>query len=129
MAVKSKYPQQFLFFSGRNVSVVHTKQQRQVVFHPALELLGFINKKSPGYLSNVARAAVSSASFQAAASELSYRGIKVSAEQVRKMTYQHADLFMKQRIENVLDGCEKQARLILEISADGGSDSNERRGY
>ena len=96
------------------------KQQRQVVFHPALELLGFINKKSPGYLSNVARAAVSSASFQAAASELSYRGIKVSAEQVRKMTYQHADLFMKQRIENVLDGSEKQAGLILEISADGG---------
>lgn len=96
------------------------KRRRNVIVHPVLELLGFIDKKSPEFLSTVVRAAVSSSSFVAAASELSYRGIKVSAEQIRILTYKYADLFMDKRVENALDGSEKQAGLILEITADGG---------
>ena len=57
------------------------KRRSKVFFHPALELLGFIDKKSPEYLSAVVRSSVSSSSFQAAATELQFRGIKISAEQ------------------------------------------------
>lgn len=96
------------------------KRRRNVTVHPVLELLGFIDKKSPEFLSTIVRAAVSSSSFAAASSELSYRGIKVSAEQIRTLTYQYADLFMANRVENALDGSEKQSGLILEITADGG---------
>ncbi len=96
------------------------KRRRNVIVHPVLELLGFIEKKSPEFLSTVVRAAVSSSSFAAAASELSYRGIKVSAEHIRTLTYKYADLFMDNRVENTLDGSEKQPGLILEITADGG---------
>jgi len=96
------------------------KRRRNVTVHPLLELLGFIDKKSPEFLSTVVRAAVSSSSFAAAASELSYRGIKVTAEHARAITYKYADLFMGNRVENALDGSEKQPGLILEITADGG---------
>ena len=93
---------------------------RNVFFHPALELFGFIDKKSPEYLSTVVRTAVSCSSFQAASTELEARGINICAEQIRKLTYKYADLFMVDRIHNTLDGSEKQAGLILEITADGG---------
>ena len=96
------------------------KRRSKVFHHPALELLGFIDKKSPEYLSNVVRTSISSPSFQAAATELHFQGIKVSAEQIRKLSYRYADLFMNQRIENTLNGSEKQDGLILEITADGG---------
>lgn len=96
------------------------KRRSNVFFHPALELFGFIDKKSPEYLSAVVRTAVSSSSFQAAAAELQFRGIKISAEQIRKISYKYADIFMAHRVENALDGSEKQAGLILEITADGG---------
>lgn len=96
------------------------KRRKNVIVHPVLQLLGFIDKKSPEFLSTVVRAAVSSSSFDAAASELSYRGIKISSEHIRTLTYKYADIFMAKRVENTLDGSEKQPGLILEITADGG---------
>lgn len=96
------------------------KKKAKSLFHPALELLGFIDKLSPEYLSIVVRAAVSCSSFESAQRELEFRGIKVSTEQIRKLTYKYADCFMSKRVENALDGSEKQAGLILEITVDGG---------
>ena len=91
-----------------------------VLCHPALELLGFIDKKSPEFLSIVVRSAVSNPSFQAASEELSFRRIFVSHEQIRTLTYRYADLFLGKRVENSLDGSEKQTGLNIEITIDGG---------
>ena len=89
------------------------QRRKNVLVYPALELFGFIDKKSPAFLSMVVRAAVSSSSFQAASDTLRFNGIKVSPEQVRKITYKYADLFIDKRVENALDGSEKQAKLKL----------------
>jgi len=91
-----------------------------VVRHPALEILGFLDKKSPEFLSIVVRSAVSNPSFQAASEELSFRRFFVSHEQIRILTYRYADLFLGERVENSLDGSEKQAGLNIEITIDGG---------
>ena len=78
--------------------------------------MGFIDKKSPEFLSIVVRSAVSNPSFQAASEELSFRRIFVSHEQIRTLTYHYADLFLDERVENCLDGSEKQAGLNIEIT-------------
>lgn len=96
------------------------KRNKGVLHHVGLELLGFIDKKSLEFISAVVRAAVSLPSFQAAATELAYQGISVSHEQVRKLTYRYADIFMGDRVANALDGSEKQSGLDLEITIDGG---------
>ncbi len=91
-----------------------------VTRHPGLELAGFIDKKSPVFISKVVRCAVSCSSFEAAAKELKYQGVKTSADHIRTLSYQFADFFMAERVKNSLDGSEKQEGLIIEITADGG---------
>ena len=127
-------PVQVTLLNGRRAKVlspvfIHTprkgrgrppKRNKGVVHHVGLELLGFIDKKSIEFISAVVRAAVSLPSFQAAATELAYQGISVSHEQIRKLTYRYADIFMGDRVANVLNGSEKQSGLDLEITIDGG---------
>ena len=96
------------------------KVNKGALIHPALEFLGFIDKKSPEFLSAVVRSAVSSSSFQAASEDLAFHRIPVSHEQVRNLTYRYADLFLAERVKNCLDGSEKQANLRIEITIDGG---------
>lgn len=96
------------------------KRGKSKLIHVGLIALGFIQYKSPGLMSKVARSAVSSTSFDTARQALALDGIRISADSVRKWTLLYADKFIGNRQQAVLDGAEKQMGLRLHICVDGG---------
>ena len=96
------------------------KRKKNIMRHFGLEMLGFIERKSPAFVSRVVRNAASANSFDMARKNLEMDGINIAASTIAKMTYNHADRLMPNRPGHALDGAEKQAELKLHICIDGG---------
>jgi hypothetical protein len=85
-----------------------------------LELLGFIGRGSPNFVSDVVQMALLSPSFEVAHSILSGRGIKVDVSTIRRYCRQLAQRGMAWRGQVSLNGHEDLKGYTLVVGVDGG---------
>ena len=88
--------------------------------HLLLGYWGYVNKWSPGYVDQVSRCGIASASYELASQELAEQGLKVAANVVDYLVQKVGGLSAEHRVNISLEKGESLAGKRVVISIDGG---------
>ncbi len=104
-----------------------SKRRKRVLRHPGLELLGIINKVSPGLIEICVSMAVLCPSFEVAANALRNFSIKMNQHLLQNLFKRFADLAMVVRIECHQEEVWQKPGLKILICVDGGRVRERRK--